>query len=108
MITVRYDPRRFRLLIRGHAGAAPYGQDLVCAAASVLALTLAEHVKRLREEGSAADTRICLTGGSAAIACTPNPGHGKEVKQVFRTVCTGFEVLQRLYPEYIRFVRDVL
>lgn len=94
MITVTYDPRHRRLELRGHAGSAPKGEDLVCAAVSALCCTLAENLRRR-------DSRalVILQPGYARFQCR---------SQDLALICVmdafylGFRELARSYPEYIR------
>ena len=72
MIRIRYhtDGGQHCLRISGHAGYAPRGSDIVCAAVSAIACTLLEY---LRQTGTAVEVRAgsgalclrCPTGGSA-------------------------------------------
>ncbi|MBO5497246.1 MAG: ribosomal-processing cysteine protease Prp, partial [Oscillospiraceae bacterium] len=45
-----YDREQLRLTLEGHAGAGPRGDDLVCAALSMLAMTLERRVREREEE----------------------------------------------------------
>ena len=47
---IRVEITRSRVLIQGHAGYAPPGQDIVCAAVSVLAQTLGQTLGNLANE----------------------------------------------------------
>lgn len=52
MIHVKYYPDEVRLQVRGHAGFAPQGEDIVCAGISALFCALAMHpmVQEMRME----------------------------------------------------------
>ena len=57
-----------RMTLSGHAGAAPRGKDLVCAAASMLAYTLAQTLLQLHREGNLKRMpKVSLTPGAAHI-----------------------------------------
>lgn len=86
----------FCLKMTGHAGSAPYGEDLVCAAASMLCYALAAQVQ------GCADIR--LEKGRACISARPKPEDEAAVNAAFDTVTKGFELLCEKYPEYIKFV----
>lgn len=84
MISVTYTPAAPSLQISGHAMFAPRGQDIVCAAASILAYTLKAGGARSREtpEGG-----MLLTGDAAALGL----------------IAGGYRLLAENYPQNIRF-----
>lgn len=103
MIHITYSRSRHRLTVVGHAGAAPLGKDLVCAAVSALTLTLASNVASLATGEQATHPVLRLQEGDAWISCVAAPGKGAVVTMIFDTVCAGFELLQTLYPENIQY-----
>lgn len=106
MITVKCiedDRGCIRLTIRGHAGSAPYGHDLICAGVTSLAYAAANAVKNLYESGKIKDTPlIYLTPGEAEIAAVPVKTHRCEVKTSLWTVQCGLAVLADSYPQHIK------
>lgn len=103
MIEVTYDRVHDRLTVVGHARSAEPGRDLICAACSILALTLAANVEQMEKGGCAVDTVYVLGEGNAEISCRPRPRFRAVVKQTFQSVCIGFEILAGKYPDYITF-----
>ena len=101
MIHAMYDRRRLRLTVEGHAGAAEKGRDIVCAAASVLACTLAADVQRLTQKGIVARSEVYLQAGQAEVWAEPQGGHRKRVQSLFDDLCAGFTLLASQYPEYV-------
>ena len=85
MVQVRYNPDVPSLRVSGHAGAGKYGEDLVCAAVSILAHTLGEWVPGRIFAGEA------MFGGGQ--------------KEVYEILWKGFLVLESLYPEYVRCIK---
>ena len=83
MIYITYDGN-CTMEIRGHAGTAAKGKDLICAAVTALTLTLQENS---RESGIRAG-RAWLTGG--------NP-------EIFRGLGRGFALLARQYPYAVHY-----
>lgn len=84
---------------QGHAGAAPKGQDLVCAAASALAETLAQAVERLYYQGMLRRCpRVELEEGRAEIIAQPKARFYKETAMVFWTVQNGMAALAAGFP----------
>lgn len=85
MIRVRAGERR--ITVSGHAGYAPAGQDIVCAAVSALTYALAGY---LEETGQAA--RSDIRRGYAAIEGAEGCG------AAFALVRCGMEQLAAAYP----------
>ncbi len=102
MIRVVYRRDGPSLTVRGHAGSGEPGHDLVCAAASVLAHTLAANARALEAHGEAAATAE-LRAGEATICCRPAEERRTEVRLLFDAVCLGFALLARDYPEFLSY-----
>lgn len=103
MIEVTYYRDYNRVTVTGHAGSGPEGHDLVCAAVSALALTLAGNVSHMESYGAVRNTVINLADGNAEIQCTAYRRYRDSVAQVYRTVCVGFELLATQYPQNISY-----
>lgn len=99
MIVIRYDREGCAVHLEGHACSGAPGRDLVCAAASVLAYTLAADVEGLARAGDARQVRIVLRPGLADIRCQPRSP--ERVRTVFDAVFTGFRLLAKQYPQNI-------
>ena len=103
MIEVTYYREHNRLTVTGHACSNEYGKDLVCAAASALALTMAANVGQMASKGYVLDPVTELEEGHAEISCNPRTRYRDSVKQVFMSVCVGFEILASQWPKYISY-----
>lgn len=103
MIHVTYHRSYSRLTVKGHAGSGEPGKDLVCASASILAYTLAANAKALKQQGAIRDMTAVLREGDTEISCTPGHRHRAVVTLVFDTVCAGFTLLARDYPDFLRY-----
>ena len=77
------------LRLSGHAGTAPYGEDLVCAAVTALVCALAKYVSQ--QEPTA---HIHLQPGDAHIKAK-----GENLEPAFQTVLAGLKLLEKDYPE---------
>ena len=101
MIDVVYNQKDCEVTIKGHAMSGECGHDTVCAAAAILAYTLAANVE------SAADMcdseNINLSEGEAVIKCTPKPEYSIAVKLMFQNICVGYELLSINFPENISY-----
>lgn len=96
MITIIYDEKEHDMILQasGHAGYAPKGQDIVCAAVSCLMQTLAYSVDGgtvTRDPGGDNVLRVQAAQSSDALA-------------KFELVTDGLMLLAKQYPENVRFV----
>lgn len=101
MIKVIYeaDPEGGKLTMRaeGHAGYAPAGQDIVCAAVSCLMQTLAY---------SAAEdehTSSCIYQGKEGPVVSVEAGDSVLMRDKFELVADGLDLLAEQYPENVNF-----
>lgn len=103
MIQAVYHRKNHRLTITGHAHSAEPGHDLVCASASMLAYTLAANVANMAEAKQVRAPVIRMKEGDAEIGCNPRHNLKATVTLVFDSVCVGFALLAREYPEYVKY-----
>lgn len=85
-----FDSGQLVFTVRGHAGAAPKGEDLICAAATILARALGETVK--------GDKYLRIQDGEFVLRCEPTA----ENMAYFNVIDKGFVLLEKQYPEYIK------
>lgn len=110
MIQVKYtydrDKRECSLIVKGHAGYAEAGKDLVCASASILAFTIAQIIKSMHHHGDLADTpTLDLEDGDATIVCRAKDDYlFAEMMQDFFVIRTGYALLALNYPLYVEFI----
>ena len=103
MIEVIYYREHNRLTVKGHAQSNEYGKDLVCAGVSALALTMAANVGNMASKDYVTAYTTRLEPGDAEISCNPRTRYRESVRQVFMSVCVGFEILADQYPDYISY-----
>ena len=95
-------PDKPALTMQGHAAFAPAGQDIVCAAASMLAYTAAERLRELADEGAVQALACRMEPGDLRIAfCQPMPDG--RVEALFDTLAPGFRLLAARYPAHVCF-----
>lgn len=104
MIKIIYvaDPEGGKLTMRaeGHAGYAPAGQDIVCAAVSCLMQTLAY---------SAAEdehTSSCIYQGKEGPVVNVEAGDSVLMRDKFELVADGLDLLAEQYPENVNFKKS--
>jgi uncharacterized protein YsxB (DUF464 family) len=99
-----HDATRYLCLtMKGHAGFAEKGQDIVCSSASILAYTVAQIAREMGEGGSLkGEPCIELAEGDATVMfrCKSDETYAK-AKQTFSVAKTGFALLAQNYPQYV-------
>jgi uncharacterized protein YsxB (DUF464 family) len=106
MIKVRFYQKpsqgSIHMTMKGHAGAAPKGEDLVCSAATMLAYTVAQAVQFLYEQGHMKiKPKIHVAEGSATVIATPTEEGYAPVLHTFWVAQCGIHVLQKNYPQFV-------
>ena len=75
----------------------------MCASASILAYTLAASVANMSAEKQIREPVIRLDPGGAEISCKTIRRFDAPVTLIFDTICGGYELLARDYPENIYY-----
>lgn len=102
MITITHT-EQCKVTIEGHAYSGEPGHDLVCAAASILAYTLADHVQAAESNGWLHTMTVELAEGAAEISCVPGSEYKGVVGLIFLSLCAGFRLLAATYPENVKY-----
>lgn len=107
MIQVSFSEARDRnvlsLRLQGHAGQAPHGFDLVCAAASILTYTAAQVACDMFSDGKlASQPCLRLKKGDALVVVRPKAEFYDEALYALYIAQVGFFLLSRNYPQYVR------
>lgn len=103
MIKVVYHKKYNRLSVVGHALSGEAGHDLVCASASTLVYTLVFNVKMLIDAGQVREPICDIEEGDAVVSCKPIHKYRAVVGLIFNSICAGFAVLAKQYPENISY-----
>lgn len=94
----------YSLAVSGHANYAPEGQDIVCAAVSVLAQTLANKVDAAARSGRLL-TSCVQHGETFVVQALPKPGpNNLMVASWFDFVEEGLRALAEAYPDNVELV----
>ena len=94
--------RYLELSVKGHAGMAEAGHDIVCSAVSILTYTVAQSVSNMRENKLLAEgPRISLENGDAEISCKCKPRSFDEMEKAFKFARTGYTLLVHNYPQFV-------
>lgn len=95
----------YSLRITGHAGYAPAGQDIVCAAVTILSYALGGMLLRTESEGLLrAEPVVDMQPGDITIACAPK--HERVVRAMWDTALLGMQMVAHEYPQNVRFERE--
>ena len=107
MITARFYQKpsngSIHMTIKGHAEAAPKGEDLICASATMLAYTVAQAVQFLFEQDKLKKKpKIRIKDGEAIIIATPTEEAYAETLHTYWVAQCGVHVLAHNYPQYVK------
>ncbi|MBF8378741.1 ribosomal-processing cysteine protease Prp [Alicyclobacillus mali] len=84
--------------VRGHAGYAEAGRDIVCAAVSVLVYNFINSAERF------ADTQLTVRDGGDELACRFPGLLNSRAKLLFDSMLFGIEQVAEQYPEHVRIL----
>ena len=88
--------------LSGHAGQAKKGEDIVCAAASILAYTVAQALQFMYEQGDLQKKpHIRLEEGDTVIVAKPKAESYAEALHTFFVAQVGYHLLAHNYPQYV-------
>lgn len=93
----------FMAEIRGHAGFAPKGYDIVCAGVSALSMALLEAVTIKVKRDSAACFSVEVNDGSFEIRVlgVKDKALSAELRSMFIMLISGLERIESDYPDYL-------
>ena len=90
------------MLIEGHSGQAEKGNDLICAASSMLAYTVAQYVDYVdKADGLTEKPFIEIEDGYMSIVTKPTEKYIAEVLNAFFVAEVGYSLLAQDYPQYV-------
>lgn len=98
------DKKRYlRLKVKGHAGQADIGHDIVCASASILTYTVAQIVTDMKKKGLLeTEPTIDLNYGNATVTCICKTEEAyAEAFSAFYVAVVGYKLLACNYPQFV-------
>lgn len=101
MIEIAYHRAMNMVTINGHAGYKEDGEDIVCAAVSTLACTLAANMS----DEIVRDAIIRLAPGDTLIHAAARARFKSVVTLIYDAIANGFEGVAEAYPQNVRFTR---
>lgn len=93
---IAVEQKKNTITILGHAGYAPMGQDIVCAAVSTLAQTL---IASLEDLTRASDGQAVIEPGNIFIRY--KNGYG-DAELLVRSFILGCRMVAATYPDYVK------
>ena len=104
MTRVCYDREGLRLEMEGHAEAGPpAGADPVCAALSMLMMTLE---RRMMERAEQVMPAVSRGPGYFVLRCAPESEDEALCRESFDTAAAGFALLAENRPEHVSFTLE--
>ena len=96
------DKGTIHMKVKGHAGTAPKGADLVCASATMLVYTVAQAMMFMHEQGQLAEKpRVKIREGKATVIAKPKDDYFAEALHTFWVAQCGAHTLAGNYPEAV-------
>lgn len=102
MIVAEYETKHNRLTVKGHAGAAPKGEDLICAGVTTLVEALNVALEDLDKRGWLASGEARMEEGEAYFQAYGNEKAKMAVHGAFLSTVSGLRWLEANFPDYIR------
>ena len=103
MINIKFNPNTYELDITGHAEHGEKGEDIVCAAISILFYTLAKsliYCRAMLEE----DVDYDMDDGNGHISCKPKPQFERNISLIYWTILNGFEEIEKNYEKNVNLL----
>ena len=98
MTRIVYDREGMSIAMEGHALAAEYGKDIICAAESMLIMCLE---KRLRDFGESVMLMVKKSPGKVYIEAAAREDMQELCRESFDTIFAGFMLLAEYEPEHV-------
>lgn len=97
------DSRELKMTVKGHAGQADVGHDIICASASILAYTVAQVLKAMHSHGDLTEEpKIRLNSGDAVVSCRVKEDNNyAEALHTFFVAQVGYSLLAHNYPNFV-------
>jgi uncharacterized protein YsxB (DUF464 family) len=93
---------RYLLIVEGHADYNKNGDDIVCAAVSVLVYTFLNMLKDEECDGRLKIRREALRDGYFCVEVEPFDFSKDKIKGIVETIVMGLALLNEEYPEFVK------
>lgn len=101
MVTAEFDSKHSRLAVKGHAGVAPKGEDLICAGVTALVEGLNVALEEMDTRGLLAGGDAKLEEGEAVFQAFGKEGYEMAVFGAMLTAASGLRWMAENFPEFV-------
>lgn len=95
--------RSLSLEVKGHAGQAEIGHDIICASASILMYTVAQIVMDMTRKKKAISTTSIKEGDSTVSCVCKTDEAYSEALSAYYVAMVGYQLLAHNYPQFVEF-----
>lgn len=103
MISVEVNTNTHVVTMKGHAQHSE-GNDVVCAAASMLFYTLAESLLKAKHMLRHKKLEIKAVSGDSKISCNPISKYIPNINLMLWVFCNGMQLLANNYPDCVELI----
>lgn len=100
-IEITENQMEYCLTMTGHAGYNP-GNDIVCAAASILGQTAVQLVYDMESDGQVEVAHDIVRDGKIYLKVNALPGWETVMKERLKFIKTGFELIHQEYEKHVK------
>ena len=102
MIKISVAPKRYKIKIKGHAGYADKGADILCASVSFAFYNLAQVMLNFYNEGFLCkEPEMRDNEGNSVLEVIPKKEYEAHVQLCFAYFTEGINALYAQYPEFV-------
>lgn len=101
-VTFEDEKKKLTFTIKGHAGQAEAGKDIVCSSCSILAYTIAQVVNNYASVGKLKEEPVVkLESGEGIVSCKPKRKVYAQLRYAYEVAMVGYILLAHNYPQYV-------
>lgn len=109
MVTARFkfypEENRYTMRVSGHAKQGPKGFDIVCAGASIFAMTVAQAFINMGNAGRLEEMpHVEIEDGRIRLSVIPKDEYISETLHTFYIAQLGFGLLEQSYPDHAKII----
>jgi len=94
--------------VKGHAGAAAYGQDIVCAAVSILVTNAINSSEYLLRVPVATDRDVAPGDVECVVPAVAETNTDDKLQLLFEAMVFGIQQVAESYPDFVKFLEKPL
>lgn len=102
MIKINYNVNTMRLTIKGHAGAAEAGHDIICAGVSAIFYNLVNVLSIYPKEAWDKEPEIKDENADALVKVYPSKLYRQTIAVEMRHALIGFDMIAKTHPKFVQ------